>query len=174
MMTMRRSSGNARGFSLIEFAVMAAIVGLLATKLLRTETMYQEQAEKVAVEQMLGTLRSALHLEVASLMAKGNMGGIGNLAGQNPMDWLGEKPKNYVGVYYSPKAGMIDAGNWYFDMGSKNLVYLASNASHLQTAAGEGKILRFRAKLVVDSGSGTGTPVARGVVLEPVSAYRWF
>jgi hypothetical protein len=174
-MTMRlERSRISSGFSLLEFAVMAAIVGLLAAKLLRTETLYQEQAEKAAVEQMLGTLRSALHLQLAQLVANGNTAGIGSFVGQNPMDWLGEKPKNYVGVYYSPEAGKIESGNWYFDMGSKSLVYLVTYADHLQTAAGQGKTLRFRAKLITDTLGAVPGNVTQGVVLEPVAAYRWF
>ena len=171
------------GFTLIEVAVVAVIVAILATALLSRALFYQEQAEKVAVEQMLGTLRSALHLQIADKMAKGNAGDVAQLLDQNPMSWLGEKPANYVGEYYAPRTDTVEQGNWYFDPSNKNLVYLVINSGHLHTAAGESNRLRFQLKLVKSAKS---DPVASpndanlrsnmivGVILEPVVAYKWF
>jgi prepilin-type N-terminal cleavage/methylation domain-containing protein len=172
-----------RGFTLIELAVVVSIVALLAGILLSRGLYYQEQAEKVAIEQTLGTLRSALHLQVAGLLLNGKADEIAHLPDQNPMDWLAEKPKNYVGEYYTPKPGMVAPGNWYFDLQNKNLVYLVNNREHLHTAVGEGNQIRFRAKLVTalndasapqkDAGKPTENLV-EGVVLEPVISYKWF
>jgi len=162
-----------RGFSLLEFVIVAALVGFLAAKLLHNETVYQEKAEKTAVEQLIGTCRSALHLQVAEMLVKGNVEGVRSFANQNPMDWLGEKPKNYVGEYYAPAAGTVDAGNWYFDMQSRNLVYLPNNTAHLRTAAAEGNKLRFRVVLVSEDGEGVGRGKVVGVNLVPAVAYDW-
>lgn len=172
-----------RGFTLIELAVVVCIVALLAAAFLSRAVFYQEQAEKVASEQIIGTLRSALHLRIADLLLHGKTTDIARLADQNPMDWLAEKPKNYVGEFYTPKPDMIAAGNWYFDLQSKNLIYVVNNRGHLHTAAGEGNKLRFKAKLVrnlnVASASATNASnpadnSIEGIVLEPVISYRWF
>ena len=182
MMTAHRKQIGT-GFTLIELAVVVVIVAVLATALLKRVIFYQEQAEKVAMEQTLGIVRSALHLQIANLLVKGDTDGIARLADQNPMTWLSEKPSNYLGEYYTPKTGMIAPGNWYYDLHSKNLIYLVNNSEHLHTAAGEGKQIRYRAKLVKDvagipDANPGGPAVAQeklaGVILEPVVAYRWF
>jgi hypothetical protein len=74
---------------------------------------------------------------------------------------------------------VIAAGNWYFDLQNKNLVYLANNHEHLHTASGEGNRLRFRTKLITSlpaaSGTSSSNEVAvEGVVLEPAISYSWF
>jgi hypothetical protein len=123
---------------------------------------------------LIGTLRSALHLQIADRLVKGKTGEFKQLADQNPMNWLAEKPKNYAGEYYTPKPGMIAAGNWYFDLQDKDLVYLANNYAHLHTAAGEGNRLRFRTKLITNLPDVPGsTPSVEGVVLEPAVSYSW-
>ncbi len=172
-----------QGFTLIELAVVVAIVAVLATAILSRALFYQEEAEKVATEQMLGTLRSALHLQIASLLVNGKTNEVTQLIDRNPMDWLAEKPKNYVGEYYTPKPGMVAAGNWYFDLQTKNLIYVVNNQEHLHTAPGEGNKLRFRAKLVTSLSSASASqgqeakPIdnsVEGVILEPVISYSWF
>lgn len=162
------------GFTLIELAVVVAIVGILAAALLRSVVFYQEQAEKTAMEQLLGTLRSALHLQTAGLLVRSDLTGIRRLADQNPMDWLAEKPGNYAGEYYAPKPGMVESGNWYFDLQNKNLVYLANNHAHLHTAPGESNLIRFQVKLVTDSAGTSDKDVIRGVILEAAIPYSWF
>lgn len=178
----RASKRVHRGFTLIELAVVVAVVGLLATALLSRISFYQELAEKVAMEQLLGTLRSALHLQIADSLVKGDKAAINRLADQNPMDWLAEKPNNYTGEYYTPQPRVVAAGNWYFDLHTKNLVYLANNHKHLHTAPGESNKLRFQVKLVTsvtgggaagNAGGANGKAVA-GVILEPAVSYSWF
>jgi general secretion pathway protein G len=171
------------GFTLIELAVVVAIVGILAAALLSRALFYQEQAERAGMEQLLGNLRSALHLQIAAALIKGNPAAMGHLADQNPMDWLAEKPTNYVGEYYAPRSGLIGVGSWYFDLNDKNLVYLANNHAHLHTAPGELNKIRFKVKPVTSFNgevsvvkgveSGVGNSV-EGITLEPAVPYSWF
>ena len=172
-----------RGFTLLELAVVAVIVGILAAALLNRVVFYQEQAEKTAMEQTLGTLRSALHLQIANLLVHGDLAGINRLADQNPMNWLAEKPQNYVGEYYAPREGLIATSSWYFDPHEKNLVYLANNTAHLHTAKSEANRIRFSLKLVtvadVPQPDAIPEEAARqkavaGVALTPVLPYEWF
>jgi prepilin-type N-terminal cleavage/methylation domain-containing protein len=182
MMRLNDRQPVTRGFSLIELAIVISIISVLAALLLNRVVFYQEQAEKVAVEQLLGTLRSALHLQIADMVAKGKTGDISRLVEHNPMDWLAEKPSNYVGEYYAPKPEMVAAGNWYFDMHDRTLVYLVHHQEHLHTASNEANKLRFSAHLVMslpDKSSNSSLeaapkPSIEGVVLEPVVSYKWF
>jgi len=68
------------GFTLIELAVVAVIVSILATYLLGRIFDYQEKAEKVAMQQMVGTLRSALHLKIGDVLIRGNESAVAQLA----------------------------------------------------------------------------------------------
>lgn len=169
------------GFTLIELAVVVCIVAVLAATLLNRVLFYQEQAEKAAAEQLLGTLRSALHLQIADRLLKGGDTEVARLIEQNPMDWLAEKPKNYVGEYYNPEPGLIESGNWYFDLRDKSLVYLVKSNAHLQTAPGELNKLRFKVKgvnaLPVPASAVPASvekPALEGVTLETVQQYSWF
>lgn len=115
---------RARGFSLAELAVVAIVVALLAGALLQRLALYQEEAEKAAVARMVGTLRAALALRVAHLQASGRDAEVPALAGQNPIEWLSERPQNYVGEYFDPVPPSIPHGNWYFNRSNKSVVYL--------------------------------------------------
>ena len=120
----RRAAG---AFTLIEFAISVAIIGVLAGMLLQRVKFYQEEAELAAVEQVVGTLRSALHLRMAQLHVHHSPVEMASLAEQNPMDWLSEKPRNYVGEFFAPPDQNVKNGNWYFDRREKCLVYLLNN-----------------------------------------------
>lgn len=168
-----------RGFTLIEFSVVVCIIAILATLLLNRVFLYNEQAEKVAMEQTLGTLRSALHLQVAAYLLNGKTTQIAQLAEENPMNWLAEKPSNYVGEFYTPKEGIIATGSWYYDVPSKNLVYLAHHHENLHVTSSGDYRLQFRAKLtrnpkLAQDGDKSNDNLIDGVVLEPVVKYQWF
>src|SRR4051812_15375938 len=87
----------ARGVSLLEFAVVAAIACLLIGTLLHRMARYQEQAEQAAIASMAGALRAALSMKVGQLHARGKEHEIAALAGQNPVLWLSAPPPNYLG-----------------------------------------------------------------------------
>lgn len=63
---MRRSLRQ-RGFTLFELAVVAGVFAILVTVLLNRLGYYQQQAQQVAVAQMLGVLRTSLRVQVLQL-----------------------------------------------------------------------------------------------------------
>jgi prepilin-type N-terminal cleavage/methylation domain-containing protein len=167
---------NRRGFTLLELAVVVSIIGVLAAVLLNRAPFYQEQAEKVAMEQMLGTLRSAMHIQTAALFAKGRGEDIPNLLKQNPMNWLMEKPANYKGEYFAPSPQDIEPGNWYFDLQSGELIYSVYNNEHFRMENSERSEVHFRARLVTsiqENGKAADNAI-EGTAFEPVVPYRWF
>jgi general secretion pathway protein G len=164
------------GFTLIELVAVIVVVCVMAGVLLKSVVYYQEQAEKTAMEQTIGIMRSALHLQIASMVAKGRMQDIPKLAQQNPMSWLAEKPKNYGGEYYALAPEDVVSGNWYFDLREGNLIYFPRSTTYLRTIEGQRNQIRFHVKLVTDvASSDKETESAiRGVVLEQVFPYTWF
>jgi type II secretory pathway pseudopilin PulG len=134
-----------RGFKLFEFAVATAIFAILVTVLLQRMHFYQREAETVAVQRVVANIRTALEIKLVQGRLPGRQLILSQLAEQNPMLWLSEKPPNYAGEYFSPTEQDVAAGNWYFDRRDKVLVYLLNNANTLGSSGV--KHLKFKVKL---------------------------
>lgn len=137
---------SARGFALFELAVAAAVLTLLAGVLLNRLAPYAGESEVVAAKQLIGTLRTALAVRSAQAISREGQAGLMAVAHENPMDWLVERPKNYLGEYYSPKESELPKGNWYFDKANKTLVYLSASSKSFSVEIP--KFLRFKVKLL--------------------------
>lgn len=180
-----RKTNSQHGFTLFEFLIVIMIISTLGVVALDRLLYYRVLSEKTVVEQTVGTLRSALHLQLASYIVRGRQGDIPALSRDNPMNWLAEKPPNYVGEYFDPKPGDIAAGNWYFDMRNRQLVYLVENGEYFVPAReGAPKWVRYQVRMIyneADKGAKAGTknPVAEtigdigGVVLESIEPGKW-
>jgi prepilin-type N-terminal cleavage/methylation domain-containing protein len=162
------------GFTLIELAVVICIFGVLSSVLLNRVLSYQEQAEKAAMEQTVGIVRSALQLKVADLIAKGRLHEIVHLVDQNPMELLAQKPKNYVGEYFALKPQEVTSGYWYFDLQNGNLIYSVRNSANFRAAKDEENRVRFQVKLVSNTHSAETNSDIQGVILDQVVPYTWF
>lgn len=164
------------GFSLLELVVVIAIISVLLVFAATRLWPLQVEAEQVAMEQVVGSLRSALGINVAMHLVTGDMAGIRSLEGSNPMDRLAEVPRNYLGALNGKPAGT--GGAWYFDSRSRALVYRVRNADYFRGGAGSPAQARFAVQLVYEdrnpsqvAGSNRQEVVgARFVALEP---YTW-
>ena len=165
-----------KGFTLFELIIVIIIVSILGVVLLDRFWRYQEQAEKVAMEQMVGTIKSALSIQVAGLLGKGQLDAIPQLVQENPINWLTEKPGNYLGEYFDPKPGELEAGNWYFDLKDRQLVYIPQRHEHFIPAKGARKWVRYKLALVYNPPRGVeeSPPELGGVVLSLTTPYKWF
>jgi len=169
---------SSSGFSMMELLVVVVAIALLGGVLLERVLLYQEQAEQAAMEQMVGTLRSALRLQVAESLPKGRSG-LAQLAEQNPMHWLLGKPANYVGERLGTEISAVPGGNWYFDLRDNSLVYVVGNGRHFAANASGRKEVRYQIQALV-----AGKPQAKrntadkqaidGVILVLVEPYQWF
>lgn len=169
-----------RGFTLFELVVVVSIVGVLGVVVLDRMRFYQEAAEKAAMEQTLGIVRSAMRLQIADRLLSGGAKDVATLAQANPMDWLAQQPRNYVGVRFAPKAGEIAGGNWYFDLKDRHLVYVVRLGNHFAMdhlgRLGR-KQVRFELRLVAKSTqeqTSADVKEIQGLVLAEVVPYRWF
>ena len=167
-----------RGFSLLELVVVIGIIVLLlviaVTKLLPLRI----DAERTAMESVLGALRSALNIEVAAHIAKGRIPALAALQDSNPMSRLSETPKNYVGELDAPVPATVEGGQWYFDLHDHTLVYRVSNAEYFKTTLTGPARARFAVRLDYDDLNGNGrfdngVDAIRGVRLEALEAYAW-
>jgi len=164
-----------RGFTLFELAIAVAIIGILAATLLSRVRLYQEQAERVAMENVVGVLRSALSMKAAQLAAQGRSAEVSKLLTVNPMDLLAQKPANYAGEVSTPQNGKITPGNWYFNRKQLLLVYIARTGATSQVP--KSHQYAYKVELIRDMDGANGPKLAEtsnsttieGVVLTQIS-----
>ncbi|WP_300749782.1 type II secretion system protein [Janthinobacterium sp.] len=118
------SRSRQRGFTLFELAVTVSVLGLLATVLLSRLAYYQEQAQRAAVAQMLGVLRTSVRVQALQLYLQGKQAQLTALQRQNPLDWLEQRPPNDLGELLAPDVKKLPSGNWFFDRSDQKLVFL--------------------------------------------------
>jgi hypothetical protein len=152
--------------------VVVVIVSVLAAVALQRLAVYQELAERAAVEATLRIVKTGLQLRLADLIIGNRQADAGVLERDDPMRWLAEKPANYGGDYRTPPR----PGVWYYDRSRGELVYVASRGEFLEVEPVDGvKQIRFRVRLlkdVVHFGGMTAESVT-GITLVPVTPYRW-
>ena len=150
--------------------MVIALVGVLAYLLLLRLTGYREMAEKAAMEQTAGAIQSALNIQFAHALVRGDGAAAEALGRENPVRWLTKAPENYAGEHAAPARGAIPPGNWYFDPDSRELVYLVRHPDHFRSESGEPRV-RYRVRLYAEETGGRRE--VSGVVLERQGRYRW-
>ena len=113
-----------RGFTLVEFSVCVACLGVLAGVLLERVPPLIRLAEKTSFEQVRGQLASGLLLESAERIARGNSKSLVTLEGSNPVAVLMQPPSRYLGSFEFPDYGSLPRRSWVFDQTEAVLVYL--------------------------------------------------
>ncbi|USX12069.1 type II secretion system GspH family protein [Oxalobacteraceae bacterium OTU3CAMAD1] len=158
-----------RGASLLEFALIVVIVGILTTVLLQRIWHYQGEANEAAMRMTVANVRTALEIKVAHGKLPGGTIDLTMLAEQNPFDWLKDKPANYVGEYFSPSDADIGEGNWAFDRSDKSVIFLLNISRGFLDAPT--KRLKFKVKLLRlphSPAKPSGAPEPLGVAFEQV------
>jgi type II secretory pathway pseudopilin PulG len=171
-LTARQRARREAGSSLFELGVALIIVSVLAAVLLSRLGYYKEMLEKAAMESTLRNIKTGLQVHLAELIVTNRQAQAIRLESENPIQWLDEKPLNYGGSYRTPP----NAGTWYFDAGTHELVYVVNTGNRLELDTGAGpKQVRFRARLLKERLKlfGNGVESIAGVTLLPVQPYRW-
>lgn len=166
------------GFSLLELVIVVILVALLFLFAFDRLMPLRGQAEGVQVASVVGTLRSALGLEVARRIVDEGPKAIVGLQGANPMDLLQEKPNRYVGEHAGAFSQDIEGGNWYFDPDSGVLRYRVRFPQYLENAPAPPVELSWQVRLQYADAQGNGRydPAVdrlQGVSLVPLDAHRW-
>ncbi|HET7832081.1 MAG TPA: prepilin-type N-terminal cleavage/methylation domain-containing protein [Gallionella sp.] len=167
-----------RGFTLLELVVVITIIVVVMGVFLSRVAYYQEQAEKTAMEGVVGVIQTALTLQYAQIMTRGRPSDLGALAQDNPMNWLQRKPRNYAGEFYDPTPSSIESGNWMFDLKSHDLIYVPRNTGYFKPDKSGRKWIRFHVTLIYESPRIPSLQNApkelTGALIEPVEPYAWF
>lgn len=161
-----------RGFSLLELLAAVILISVFALSLMDRLRFYQELAEKANAEFTIARLKSALRIQMATLIAQGRTREFSSLEQQNPMDWLEERPGNYHVV--SGNAGP-EPGFWQFNTDDRVLTYWVTHDDYFEPDKSGNKRIRLRVIAVRDT-SGSISETQNRVVtvrLELVEPYVW-
>lgn len=164
----REFMNRIRGFSLFELVVTITIIAVLIAIAINKLPAWQALAERSAMENVAGSLRSALGIKLASYVAGKDMAGVRALQGSNPMDQLSRTPDNYAGIRGAAETADVEAGQWYFDATARELVYRVRDAGFFKTPPANPAEVRFATQLVF----GDGRQI-EGVQLMEVKSYVW-
>jgi hypothetical protein len=182
--------GKAAGFTLFEMVVTICTIAILYMIAEQRINDLPAAAERASFQGVLEQIKTGVTLAMVSNMARGSAGATQGLEGTNPMDYLLEKPSNYLGELAVVDDTLRRRNAWYFERRSGDLVYVVGGNSIddvLVTIAGMqvnmGQI-RFRIENLYDSGQGgviTGSRLAnpaaagrwQGVQLVPVHEFSW-
>lgn len=165
------------GFSLVELVVVIAIIAALFSVAFQRLFVLQVEAERTAVEQIVGNLRSAIGIKVAEHYVNNDFAGLRGLEGSNPMDRLAEVPHSYLGALSGVDPAKIPPGHWYFDVPSRTLVYRVKNADYFRNDLGAPARIRFTVRVLYGKsflGPARGeAPPIEGAQLATIEPYAW-
>jgi len=150
--------------------VVIAVIAVLLTVAIGRLWGLQKEAEATAMEQVLGTLRSALGMKVANDLVNDDIADLRRLAGSNPMRELAQTPKNYLGAFDGVNPASIPGGHWYFDRHSRMLIYRVRNRDYFSGGLGSPARAGFMIR-IAPARYAHGEAV--GAVLVAVAPYRW-
>lgn len=166
------------GFSFLELIIVIVIISILFTVAVDKLLVLKVEAERTAMAQILGSLRSAMAIQVASHISSDRVSELANNVNANPMDWLSEKPNNYIGTLDEPDPADVQASQWYFDSYNKWLVYRVNHGDYFSSTLKGPKRARFRINLDYTDSDGDGEYNANideihGLMLESMEPYQW-
>ena len=172
-----RVSGD-DGFSLLELVAVIVVISFLLVIAISRLLALQVDAERVVMQTVLGTLRSAIGMKVAESIVRSEVSGLPALVGSNPMDRLAELPGNYLGELKNVDPAQQKAGNWYFDSAARTLVYVVRNKGYFTGGSPGTPRARFAIELVFADRNSDGrfdrrVDSIQGLRLSALEPYRW-
>lgn len=173
---MRRST--IRGFSLFELVVVIVVIAILAGFLLVRVLPLIGQAERVAFLNTKQQIQSALLLEAAERVVRGESDTLVSLTGANPMDLLLEPPGNYAGSGSKLSSETMPKRSWYFVEDDNLLVYRPGRQARFEALDGPSDRIELRVAFVYQDRDSNGAYNASvddfdGLRLESLHAYTW-
>jgi general secretion pathway protein G len=167
------SPNKQSGGTLLELAVVGAVIGILATIFLGYVLRYQEVAEKTVMETTVINMRTGLRWRTAELLVQDRARDLAIVAQENPINWLAAAPSNYLGQLDNPAPASLPRGSWYYDNTRRQLVYLPDRSRRLKPGPDGEKIIRFHVTAKTHPGENGAPARVEGVTLSPVIPYDW-
>lgn len=166
------------GFSLLELVIVIVIISVLLVLAISRLLALMVDAERVTMETVAGTLRSAIGMKVANNIVKLKVSELPAFEGSNPMVLLAETPRNYLGELDGADPAKLEDGNWYYDKHDKALVYLVHHKGFFSGGQANPPRARFAVRLVYSDSNRNGVFDAgvdeiQGLRLSAMESYSW-
>ena len=176
--SVRGPKKHLRGFSLLELVIVIVMISVLLVLAISRLLALQVDAERVAMQTVLGTLRSAIGIKVAEDIVKMKVADLRSYQDANPMKLLAQLPPNYLGEFDGVDPATLEDGNWYFDKRAGMLVYLVRNKGYFIGGQPNPPRARFVMRLIYSDRNGNGVfdpgvDSIEGLSLDPVESYSW-
>lgn len=136
------------------------------------------RAQRAAFVQVERELKSALLLEAAERITRGESHTLPELATANPMELLLEPPPNYLGPIRWSDDADIPPASWFFDARAGRLGYRVGKHTRFSAIEGPPDRIELGVEFVYEDRDGDGVFDANGdrfggLRLEPLHAYDW-
>ena len=163
---------------MLELVVVVALIGTLIAVAVIRLLPYVDEAERVAVLRVEGQLRSSLMMEAAKRVVRGQSASLSDLEGSNPIKFLLEPPKNYVGERQMREIEEMPTRRWYFEKDSQRLVYRLGEPFGLSVHDESLQDPAFEVRVAFADTNGNGVFEAQreelyGVRLQRVAGEQW-
>lgn len=163
---------------MLELVVVICIIGLLIALALERLLVLRVEAERAAMEEVLGALRAGVAMEMVSSLVHDESQALAELHRGNPMATLMQVPSTYLGEFEAPDPQQIPGSRWYFDRRERLLVYRVRYGDYFETELEGPPRARFRLEVAFADRDGNerfdvGVDTVRGVAVEPAESYRW-
>ena len=110
-----------QGFTYLELVFVIVIISTLVSMMLVRILPAMDEAERAAVLNVEGQLRSSIAVQAAKWVAVSDFTSVRAMQGSNPMDLMLEPPGNYAGALADEAQAPPE--HWYFASERQELVY---------------------------------------------------
>jgi prepilin-type N-terminal cleavage/methylation domain-containing protein len=176
IMQWNRKHHRQQGFSMLELVIVIIIISVLLAIAISKLMKLQVQAERSAMENVIGTMQSAIALTISEHIAKDRIGELKKYIGTNPMDLLANQPYNYKGRF-AERPKNLESASWWYNTKTHTLYYQVSNQEYFSTAGIEKGVTKFKILAVYDDINSNGrfdrSDILKGLRLSPVAEYHW-
>lgn len=141
------------GASKLEFAVVVAILGILAAMLLTRLSAVEADLERIEVDLTVRHIRAGIQVAAGERIMRGEEHRIAEIAQASPIDFLGERPRRF-------NEGLTAevSGQWAYDPNRRELSYIP----RVPSAFGGAEVLRWRYESRLDlSGKTVGISLVK-------------
>lgn len=186
------------GFSLFELVVFIISVAIIYAAAANRFSKFPEAAERANFLAVTAQIQAGVSLETTLGVASNGYQNMSRFEGANPIDMLLSPPANYLGAMDSIAQSELPRRSWYFDLRNSELVYLVNASENVFLEINGVQIpsdeIRFEIAVkyhyrhrktgvvTADLEENDGEDYSpedyhrrfSGVLIQPVTPYRWF
>lgn len=163
---------------LLELVVIVILILIFITVAIHQILRLRVAAERVAVMQMVGSLRTAISIELMHLVLHGTPADIAAMNHADPMLYLQQLPPNFEVLKKPVPPAQLQPYRWYYEPKSGILIYRVGNAEYLDTPLPSPPRIRFQLQVRYKDVNGNhhydpGIDGLQGVDLVALEPYKW-